>query len=77
MYLKSTTYVIVDDDLDLTLEIDVLALENPKFDLIKWYLHHVRTVGKFCDKYLEQRHEYQSGNGVAVASNGQLNLGEY
>ena len=76
MYLKSTTYVIVDDDLDLTLEIDVLALENPKFDLIKWYLHHVRTVGKFCDKYLEQRHEYQSGNGVAVASNGQLNLGE-
>ena len=63
MYLKdygSTTYVVVDDDLDLKLEIDLSKLENPKFDLIKWYLNYVRRDGKFYEKYVEQRHEYQS-----------------
>ena len=47
VYLKdygSTTYVVVDDDLDLKLEIDLSKLENPKFDLIKWYLNHVLTM---------------------------------
>ena len=63
VYLKdygSTTYVVVDDDLDLKLEIDLLKLENPKLDLIKWYLNHFRRDGKFYEKYVEQRHEYQS-----------------
>ena len=54
VYLKdygSTTYVIVDDDLDLTIEIDQKDLENPKFNLIKWYLEHAITHGEFHRKY--------------------------
>ena len=71
VYLKnygSTTYVIVDDDLDLqleidlsALEIDLSALENPKFDLIKWYLDHAICDGRFYEKYLEQQLEYLPG----------------
>ena len=64
VYLKdygSTTYVIVDDDLDLKLEIELEFLENPKFNLIRWYLGHARTVGAFNKKYLKgQRGTYQN-----------------
>ena len=63
VYLKdygSTTYVIVDDDLDMTTEIDLELLENPKFNLIKWYLGHAETDGMFYKKYAENhQHEYQ------------------
>jgi hypothetical protein len=44
VYLKdygSTTYVIVNDDLKLEIEIDVTILENPKFDLVGWYLEYI------------------------------------
>ena len=64
VYLKdygSTTYVIVDDDLDTITEIDLKLLENPEFDLIKWYLGHAKTNGMFYKRYTENhRLEYQA-----------------
>jgi hypothetical protein len=48
----STTYIIIDDDLDIRTEIDLSNLENPNFDLINWYKAHVEMEGAFCDKYI-------------------------
>jgi hypothetical protein len=57
----STTYVIIDDDLDLRFEIDLAVLENPKFDLIGWYLKQIKTDKKFYKNYLEHHQgEYQN-----------------
>ena len=59
VYLKdygSTTYVVVDDDLDLTIEIDRKDLENLKFDLIKWDLECAITHREFHQKY-EDNHK--------------------
>ena len=68
IYLKnyrSTTYVIVDDDLNITTEIYLEFLENPKFNLIKWYLEHARTDGMFYKKYAKNhQHEYQLGSTI-------------
>ena len=62
VYLKdygSSTYVIVDDDLDLNLKIDLSILENPEFNLISWYLGHAKAEGRFYEKYLAlQRNSY-------------------
>ena len=56
----STTYVIIDEDLEMTLEIDLSFLENPKFNLIEWYVIHVNTEGKFYEKYVRyHRFGYQ------------------
>ena len=41
----STTYVITDEDLELRLEIELSDLENPKFNLIEWYLKQIRVDG--------------------------------
>ena len=57
VYLKdygSTTYVIVDDDLELKLEIELEVLETPKFNLIEWYLGHAVTKGAFHNKYIKE-----------------------
>ena len=68
VYLKnygSTTYVIVDDDLDITTEIDLEFLENPKFNLIKWYLEHAKADRMFYKKYAENHQcEYQVSSTV-------------
>ena len=56
MYLKdhrSSTYVIIDEDLDMTLEIDLSILEDTEFDLIKWYISYAKTNGMFYEKYIE------------------------
>ena len=47
----SPIVVIIDEDLDLRLEIDRSSLENPRFDLIKWYYIHLRESGLFWRKY--------------------------
>jgi len=60
VYLKdwgSSTYIIVDEDLDLRLEIDQSLLEDPKFDLISWYLRYVTSDGNFHKEYMLQ-HKY-------------------
>jgi hypothetical protein len=57
VYLKdygSTTYVIMDDDLGLIVEIELSVLENPKFNLIKWYLDYITENQKFRDGYIKQ-----------------------
>ena len=42
--------------MDLRREIDRTTLENPRFDLIKWYLIHLEETGIFWNKY-RQLHE--------------------
>ena len=63
VYLKdygSTTYVIIDDDLDLKVEIDKLDLENPEFDLVEWYVKQIETYCSYYKKYLKfQRNQYK------------------
>jgi hypothetical protein len=57
VYLKdygSSTYIIVDDDLGIELEIELEILENPRFNLIDWYLEHAITKGEFHKKYVEE-----------------------
>ena len=57
----STTYVIFDNDLDMAVEIDITALEDPKFNLIEWYLERTMTEGMFREKYLmHHEREFQS-----------------
>ena len=64
IYLKdygSTTYIIVDDDLKLTTEIDLNLLEDPKFNLIQWYLAKIRERNLFHQSYIkyhEKRFHY-------------------
>ena len=48
----SSTYVITDDDLNLKLEIELLNLENPRFNLTEWYYKHARTEGMMYREYL-------------------------
>ena len=58
----STTYVIIDNDLDIRVELDLSVLENPDFDLIKWYLECVMADGLFYEKYLAHHmSHYKSG----------------
>ena len=55
----STTYVIIDDDLEIKTEIDKSVLENPEFDLVEWYVNHIQTSCNYYKKYLEhQRNKY-------------------
>ena len=63
VYLKdwgSSTYIIVDADLNLKLEIEQSILEDPKFDLISWYLKYVTDDGNFYEQYmLQHKYRYQ------------------
>jgi hypothetical protein len=43
----------VDDDLKLETEIDLRSLEDPTFDLVKWYLDRVVRQDMFYKQYLE------------------------
>lgn len=55
VYLKdygSTTYIIVDNDLNLDTEIDLTTFENPGFNLIDWYIHQITMNEKFYNQYL-------------------------
>ena len=54
--LGSPIVVIIDEDLDLRFEIDRSILENPRFDLIKWYSIRLKQTGIFWNKY-RQLHE--------------------
>ena len=61
VYLKdysSATYIITDEDLELRLEIELSDLENPKFNLIEWYLKKIRVDGMFYKKCIEH-HKYR------------------
>jgi reverse transcriptase-like protein/aspartyl protease/zinc knuckle protein len=62
VYLKdpeSSTYVIIDDDLELKVEVNRGLLENPRFDLITWYYKHAIKDGRFYQLYLLQhKHRY-------------------
>ena len=58
----SSTYVIVDDDLDLEDEIDGSKLENPDFDLVGWYVKYIELSCDYYKKYLKhQRNRYNPG----------------
>ena len=58
----STTYVIVDDDLDLEAEIEGSKLENPDFDLVEWYVEYVELNCHYYKQYLKyQRNKYNPG----------------
>ena len=57
----SSTYVIVDDDLQLTKEIDLFYLEDTEFDLVRWYTHIVETEGAYHIKYLENNESMYYG----------------
>lgn len=60
----SSTYVVIDTDLNVRLEIDSSLLERPEFDLINWYLDHVTEDSLFCKKYIELHvHRYSSAPG--------------
>ena len=54
---ESHTYVIIDNDLDLTVEINKVLLENPKFNLIQWYLRYVMKDRNYYEKYIRY-HKY-------------------
>ena len=59
-----STYVVIDTDLDVRLEIDHGLLEQPEFDLINWYLDRVTEDGLFNKKYIELHvHRYTSAPG--------------
>jgi hypothetical protein len=49
----SPTYVIIDEDLQLKLEIDRSLLENPHFNLIGWYQDQIKENGMFYTNYIE------------------------
>jgi len=56
----SPTYVMIDKDLNLKIKIDRNLLENPKFNLINWYLKHVMEDRKFYEQYmLQHKYSYQ------------------
>lgn len=51
----SSTYVIVDDDLELEAEIDESKLENPDFDLVEWYVEYIELNCDYYKKYLKHQ----------------------
>jgi hypothetical protein len=44
----------MDGDLGLIVEIELSVLEDPKFNLIKWYLDYITENQKFRDGYIKQ-----------------------
>ena len=55
----STTYVIVDDDLELEAKIEGSKLENPDFDLVEWYVEYIELNCHYYKQYLKyQRNRY-------------------
>lgn len=54
VYLKdygSSTYIVVDEDFNITQEIGCSMLENPKFNLIKWHLDYLMENNLFYKQY--------------------------
>ena len=52
----SSKYIIYDDDLDMKLEIENILLENPKFNLIGWYVKYLNETGILHQQY-QKYHE--------------------
>ena len=47
----SSTYIVIDEDFNLTYEIDRTLLENSAFDLIGWHLNYLMRDNVFYTQY--------------------------
>jgi hypothetical protein len=57
---SSETFVIVDNDLGIRLQIDREFLENPKLDLITHYVKYASEIGRYHEKYISHhKHRYE------------------
>jgi hypothetical protein len=78
VYLKdygSTTYIVVDDDLDFQVELDLAILEDPNFNLVGWYLKQIRKDDMFYKKYMEHHQKkYQNAPEYPASEEGVLVL---